>query len=247
MRAFMKYKENQCRLILFFLIAACTKEKSISSAEIVDLIHQDALSIAQAPEITDKIELVYRPTNVEASFFAEDTNKIKNTNTIILVSDPVLEEKAPPVTSVQKVAVPRKKAMPKKVNNFLKPGSYIKVGNDVSGQTVSPRSARKITSVVVTGGRSVYMDIYLYAIPKNHPLVRNANTLIGFVKELDVINNQVQFTKFWDARLVQGRFLPPGEYNIYMFYVYKDKNKKEILSSGRFWGGDHRRWFVKVL
>ncbi|SFB89862.1 hypothetical protein SAMN02745150_01236 [Brevinema andersonii] len=243
----MKYKDNLYRLILFFLIVACIKEKNISSAEIVDLIHQDALSIAQAPEINDSVELVYRPTNIETASFEEETNIVTNTNAIILVSDPVLEEKASAVKSTQKIPIPLKKVIPKKVDNFLKPGSYIKIGNDTPGQTVSPRSARKITSVVITSGRSVYMDIYLYAIPKNQSLVRNANTLIGFVKDLDVVNNQVQFTKFWDARLVQGRFLTPGEYNIYMFYIYKDKNKKEILSSGRFWGGDHRRWFIKVL
>ena len=124
--------------------------------------------------------------------------------------------------------------------------SYIKVGIDKPGITVSRKKSQKITVVVFPETRSTMVDVFLYAIPTTCPLVRNNNTLIGYVKGIEFINKQAQFTRYWTANLADGRPLKSRKYNIYVEYHYRNAQGQVTYIRGRFWGGNHRRWNVRV-
>lgn len=148
---------------------------------------------------------------------------------------------APPIRRARDRAVkPRSQLV------VVQQGSYIKVGNDRPGLSIFPNANQKITTVIFPKGRSAMVDIYLFAIPTTSPLVRNANTLIGYVKNVDFINGQAQFTKYWNRKRSNDTYVIPRNYNIYIDYYYKNAQGRVITREGRYWGGSHRRWYVKV-
>ncbi|MGL4562907.1 MAG: hypothetical protein ACRCVW_03525 [Brevinema sp.] len=126
-------------------------------------------------------------------------------------------------------------------------GSYIKIGIDRPKITVSRTSSQKITVVVIGDSSIKLTDVYIYAIPIGSRLVRNHNTLIGFVNNLEVVNNQAQFTRFWNGKRSNGSFMKPGHYNIYVEYRYKNAQGVIIKKQGRYWGGSKRRWTIEIL
>ncbi|MGL4393857.1 MAG: hypothetical protein ACRCS8_01345 [Brevinema sp.] len=131
--------------------------------------------------------------------------------------------------------------------NAVSYGSYIKIGSDKSRVVASRKNSQKITVAVMGDSQTKLADVYLYAVPVGHKLVRNYNTLIGYVNNLEMINGQSQFTRYWNGRRANGTFVKKGRYNIYAEYRYKDARGNIIKKQGRFWGGSKRRWVVEIL
>lgn len=124
---------------------------------------------------------------------------------------------------------------------------YIKVGDDYSKMNISRHKSQKITVAVFPKNSVTSVDIYLYAVPTRSHIVRNYNTLIGFAKGIEFINGQAQFTRYWRARRADGRLFPAGFYNVYVEYHYRNNKGAIVDTMGRFWGGSHRTWTVRVI
>ncbi|MFN3660632.1 MAG: hypothetical protein ACK4TN_05290, partial [Brevinematales bacterium] len=60
--------------------------------------------------------------------------------------------------------------------------------------------------------------------------------LIGRVRGIEVINNQAQYTRYWNGITIHGKFLPKGNYNVYLTYVIKDRVGKVLKTESRYWG-----------
>lgn len=123
---------------------------------------------------------------------------------------------------------------------------YIKIGSDKNREVISRKSPKKMT-VAVFPKRSVKtVDIALYAVPCCCGLVKNRYTLISHIKKAEVVNHQAQFTKHWSGSLHSGRCLSCSEYNVYAEYIGYNAEGKEVCRKGRYWGGNHRHWVVRV-
>jgi hypothetical protein len=125
-------------------------------------------------------------------------------------------------------------------------GSYIKVGNDSIGQEVSPRVYIKITMAVFTqikGAR--FCEFQLYAVPVGKPLKRTGYFLLAIYKYIDVINGQAQLTRYWNGMNVYGQYLPPGSYNLYLYYKVKNAKGGALYTTGRYWGNS-RDFYIRL-
>lgn len=115
--------------------------------------------------------------------------------------------------------------------------TYLKVGNDQNGQTVSKKKIIKITTVVfspVKNGR--YVDFSIYAVPAGS---RKANpVLLTHVKNIDIINGQAQFTRYWNGKNINGDYIKKGKYRLYVTLTIKDSGKETIRKETRNWGGE---------
>lgn len=118
-----------------------------------------------------------------------------------------------------------------------KKGTYLKVGNDQNGQTVSKKKVIKITTVVFTpvkNGR--YVDFSIYAAPIGS---RNGKTvLLTHVNNIDIINGQAQFTRYWNGKNINGDYISKGKYRLFVNYTIKNADKEPIKKETRNWGGD---------
>lgn len=123
---------------------------------------------------------------------------------------------------------------------------YIKIGSDKNGETVGKKSSKKMTVAVFPGKSVKTVDIFLYAVPCCCGLVKNKYTLISHIKKAEVVNHQAQFTKYWSGNLHTGRCLACSEYSIYAEYVGYNAEGREVCKKGRYWGGNHRHWFVRI-
>lgn len=238
-------------LLAVLMMASCGGEAvpPVDAAQVIGLIRQDANAIADNPNITNELSLidVQGRTNADPArgdFFSDvgaaqglaqpQPVIIEDLSTSIPIEEPVIVDQTP-VAVAPLVAAPRSKSPKAPVKrSYL--NTFLKLGTDKNGQRVSPRLPKKITTVI-EAGQAAYIDIFLYAIPAGMRLVMNANTLIGFAKNFDVVNGQAQFTRYWNTSNTQGRFLKKGNYNIYLSYTYRDVNGRTLGTGGRYWGG----------
>lgn len=251
--------------IVFFSIlgiglGACNKKNDDTINRITEALKQDLIlsdiNITNAVELMADIDLQEELTN-NIVLATEDfmINETTNSGSPIFVTEVIDVVEAPYIPNTQRVDIIRMDTQstttPARVQKreslkVIQQESYIKVGIDKPGIKVSRNKSQKITVVVFPETRSTMVDVYLYAIPTTSPLVRNNNTLIGFVKGIEFINKQAQFTRYWSAKLADGRLLQPRRYNIYVEYHYRNTQGQVTYIRGRFWGGNHRRWNVLV-
>ena len=251
--------------ILFFSIlgtglVACNNKNDDTINRITESLKED-LNLGDI-DITNAVELM-----AEGDFQAELSNNIvlatedymadktTNSDSPVFVTEVIDVAEVPYVPNTQRADIIRMdtppKTMPARIQKrerlkVVQQESYIKVGIDKPGIIVGQNKSQKITVVVFPETRSTMVDVYLYAIPTTSELVRNDNTLIGFVKGIEFINKQAQFTRYWTAKLADGRPLKSRKYNIYVEYHYRNAQGQVTYIRGRFWGGNHRRWNVRV-
>lgn len=98
----------------------------------------------------------------------------------------------------------------------------------------------KITAVAYVGGNVWYIDYRVYAIPyRKRSAYRSYMTgkyLIGFGKNISVVDGRSQFTVYWSGRNLGGRLMPNGKYIVVVKMVHKDRNKKRIASRTKILG-----------
>ncbi len=258
---------NRVILILLLLVVSCNKKDETAIARITDVLKDDIQemdvtnAVALFEEITIPTVEVFEVA-IDESYTPQEEQTIPYETLdsllpIIVVDDRVVDdipsqavvktEGYAPVQSQGSLEYVSQPIRAKGSLNVVQQESYIKVGNDQSGITVSKNKSQKITVVVFPQGRSTSVDIYLYAVPTYSHLVRNYNTLIGFAKDIEFVQGQAQFTRHWRASRSRGDSLKNGRYNIYVEYHYKNSRGQVVKKLGRFWGGSHRKWTVRVI
>lgn len=246
-------------LFLFGSFISCNQKSEEEIAKIVDVLQSDLQNTSY--EVTNSIPLL--ETLDESITNAGRTNEFAS-NAMLSNETIVVQEFAPDsvvVIDPQEMPAPQtpqvvtqvvyqtqqtRPANPPSSLYVIQNEVYIKVGDDIAKTEVSRSSSQKITVAVFPQRNVVSADIYIYAIPTSSPIVRNYNTLIGYAQGIEFINGQAQFTRYWKARRSDGRFFRPGLYNVYVEYHYKNKAGNVVHTKGRFWGGNHRSWTVRV-
>lgn len=148
-----------------------------------------------------------------------------------------------PQKTPQKQVTPAKQAPATAVSAK---GSYIKVGNDTIGQEVSPRVFIKITMAVFPQVKNAkFCEFQLYAVPVGKPLKRTGYFMLAIYKFIDVINGQAQLTRYWNGANISGQFLPPGSYNLYLYYKVKNAKGGLLYATGRYWGNS-RDFYIRL-
>ncbi|MCX7821684.1 MAG: hypothetical protein N2258_08445 [Brevinematales bacterium] len=214
----------------FFVIGACDKKQQEAKEDdfVTQLLKQnDVISstntnIVTEENITEQVTNTNATTKVsEIDRVAEDVKQLEK----MQIKDEGIE-----VKDDKKVSKTTKKA-----------GTYIIVGNDSSGQSVSPRKFLKLTMVIVPkSAKAKNVNFYVYALTKDG----TKKYMIYNVNNIEVINGQAQLTKFWNAKKIDGDFLDPGNYNIYVKFVVKDKNGEVIDNIERYWGS--KDFYIKL-
>lgn len=121
--------------------------------------------------------------------------------------------------------------------------SYIKVGNNQTVQSVSPRKFIKITSVVFAKKKDASsVDFKIYALPVGREKHLNYFFLVASIKNIEVINGQAQYTKYWNGMNISREFLPRSKYNIYLEYTIKDKKGHILRTESRYWGSRDKNY-----
>ncbi|MCX7882594.1 MAG: hypothetical protein N2314_05175 [Brevinematales bacterium] len=216
--------------VIFLAIAACQREKAVVEEDITrnaNLLKDEVLSQTNTTaNLTNETFL----QTIEPVLVATNQKVAQTAGESPLPEIPALEDKA--------IEVPQQKKSPThpvtKPTMVSKVGSYMKIGTDKKGQTLSPRRYIKISSWVFTQqGKTV--DFYLYAVPYKTGKVQSSH-LIGRVRGIEVINQQAQYTRYWNGITIHGNFLPKGNYNIYLTYVIKDGGGKVLKTESRYWG-----------
>lgn len=216
---------------VFFAIAGCQRENKISDEDVArnaTLLKDEVLSQTNVVALTNESPL----QKIEPVMITQNQNVVStNLPEIASIEDKPIEMPEP------KKSIVGQKPSSSKISSgatVVKQGSFMKVGSDKSGQTLSPRKYIKISSWVFTQeGKTV--DFYLYAVPYQSGKVQSSH-VIGRVRGIEVINYQAQYTRYWNGRTIHGNFLPKGKYNIYLTYVIKNVNGKVIKTESRYWG-----------
>lgn len=251
---------RKCVMTLFLLIiAACGNKDKQTLTKIIDIIKKEAEHINE-DSISDTINVVTENTlqNTNTDILFEDIEQgdivvaedIDFSNSIVekkSVDQLVSKNQNRPKSYSPEFKSAKKTIKQKSSLTAIDSGSYIKIGDDKSSIQVKKSKSEKITVVVLTGSKVKLADVYIYAIPVGTKLVRNHNTLVGFVNNLEVVNNQAQFTRFWTGKRANGTYFRPGKYNIYIEYRYKNGHQNVIGRAGRYWGGSKRQWIVELL
>jgi hypothetical protein len=119
----------------------------------------------------------------------------------------------------------------------VKRGSWVKIGDDSIGQTLSPRKSLKMTFAVFSDLRNAkHVDFFVYAVPRNSEVNWSDYYLIGLGRNFDVINSQCQYTHYWNGINIDGNYITEGRYNIYIFFKVKDAMGNVLYKEGRYWG-----------
>ena len=232
--------------LLFMMIGGCQKkgadnknpaDSSLATNEIVtELIREDVLTntnLSGQPGSNEALTESISGGPLVAMQDKKDTDK------------PLPEE---PVVGVDKTAKSDKNIkdvpieVPQKtrpaVSKTSKKGTYLKVGNDQNGQSVSRNKGIKITTVVfspVKNGR--YVDFWIYAAPVSG---KGNTVLLTHVRNIDIINGQAQFTRYWNGKNINGVYIKKGKYRLFVNYTVKDSDKEPLKKETRNWGGDKR-------
>ncbi len=115
----------------------------------------------------------------------------------------------------------------------VRKGTYLKIGNDRSGQVVTRKQPAKFTTVVFKPvPEAKYLDFWIYAIP----LGRKTGPLLTHVRNIEIVNGQAQFTRYWNGKRISGTYINPGKYRITVKYAIKNASKKVIRTEYRTWG-----------
>lgn len=116
-------------------------------------------------------------------------------------------------------------------------GAYFKVGSDVSGQSVNPRESIVITTVIFNDeADGAWADVGIFAVPKGQTATLSWNNIIGWADQLQFVNGQAQFTRYWNADNSAGEFFDAGKYNIYLYYKIDDADGAVLSTGSRYWG-----------
>ncbi len=217
----------------FFVIGACDKK---------------AKDVSESDTLAELLKENNMTTSTNTNLPAEEniTEEVVNTNIESVATQKV---ESPAVEKEQSISSKMEikdegieiKKDKKAYKSTKKEGTLIIIGNDESGQTVSPRKFLKLTLVVTPKSSAARrVNFYVYAMPKNS----SKSYLVYNVNNIEVINGQAQLTKFWNARNANGGFLDPGEYNIYVKFVIKDKNGYTIDKIERYWGS--KDFYIKL-
>ncbi|MGC8764970.1 MAG: hypothetical protein ACP5QT_03705 [Brevinematia bacterium] len=219
--------------LAFFVIGACEKkEKTPSEKDLVaELLKENLLGTNTSTNIVMDEEITEKVSNTNVVSESQKVGELSASSTSVVE----VEEKP-------KIADEGIEVKPSKKIASQKAGSYIIIGNDKSGQSVSPRKFLKLTfAVVVKSEKASSVDFYVYAIPKGKEKPR---FLISSVKNIKVINGQAQLTKYWNARKTDGDFLEVGEYNIFVRFDVKDEDGDILNKIERYWG--NKDFYLKI-
>jgi hypothetical protein len=192
------------------------------------------------PLINEKTQLTVEPEVGEKV----NTNVINESQSNTTVrSTELKKEKTVAVNAVKKARFKNKVKKEKNIKEVfieteqLKSGLIILIGSGAINQNAAPRKSIKMTFVAVTKSREYkYCDFIIYAIPIGKGKILDSDHIIGEVDNIDFVNGQAQYTKFWNGKNIDDDFLLQDDYNI--FAVCKLKNTKyEVLKKeGRYWG-----------
>ncbi|MGL4388264.1 MAG: hypothetical protein ACRCTJ_02575 [Brevinema sp.] len=246
-------------LVIFGFVSCDDKNNKKEIDNAANQIQTDS-EILDLSSVKNSINLI-DPSSFDSNQIPTVTDDSLISADVVDINNLILEEQFVPEQSVQKyvqsdkIAIPAVVTANKKTSNAqrasrlhtLSFGSYIKIGVDKPRITVSKNNSQKITIVVIGNHTIQLADVYIYAVPVNSRLVRNNNTLIGYVNNLEMVNNQSQFTRFWRGRRANGTFMKKGRYNIYVEYRYKNAQGTVVKKQGRFWGGSKRHWIVEII
>jgi len=192
------------------------------------------------PLINEKTQLTVEP-EVGENVKTIVSNESQSNTTIS--STESKKEKTVAVNAVKKIRFKNKMKKEKNIKEVfieseqLKSGLIILIGSGTINQNAAPRKSIKMTFVAVTKSREYkYCDFIIYAIPVGKGKMLESDHIIGEVDNIDFVNGQAQYTKFWNGKNIDDDFLLQDDYNI--FAVCKLKNTKyEVLKKeGRYWG-----------
>ncbi len=215
----------------FFVIGSCDKRQKEAKEDdfISQLLKQNEVITSTNTNIVVEQNITEEVTN---------TNIAKKTSEIDNIAQDVKQLEKMQIKD-EGIEVKREKTGAKTTTK--KEGTYIIVGNDSSGQSVSPRKFLKLTfAIVPQSSKAKNVNFYVYAIPKDG----SKKYLVYNVNNVEVINGQAQLTKYWNARNIDGTFLDPGNYNIYVKFVVKNKNGEIIDTIERYWG--NKDFYIKL-
>jgi hypothetical protein len=122
-------------------------------------------------------------------------------------------------------------------NEQGKSGLIIIIGNGATNQTAAPRKSIKMTFVAFSKIKDYrYCDFIVYAMPAGRGKTLDSSYMIGAAENIDLINGQAEYTKFWNGRNVDEDFLVQDNYNIYVYYKLKNAKYEVLKKEGRYWG-----------
>lgn len=215
--------------IAFFVIGSCDKKKEETKENdfLTELLKQNEAITTTNTNLVVEENITEEVTN---------TNLIKKSDEVTKIAEDIKQlEKM----QIKDEGITVKEEKQTKVSK--KTGTYIIVGNDNSGQSVSPRKFLKLTMVVVPKStKAKNVSFYVYAVSKES----SKKYLVYNVNNIEVINGQAQLTKHWNAKNIDGDFLDPGNYSIYVKFVVKDRNGEVIDTIERYWGS--KDFYIKL-
>ncbi|MGL5956980.1 MAG: hypothetical protein ACRC0X_10370 [Brevinema sp.] len=232
-------KRTRIGVLIVLGLLSCNQKNEETIAQITELLSENLIMA----DVTNAVALVESVPNLPIEFMVNEMANMEKTVIVEEIMTPMEPEIIIDVPRLRQEYTP---PIPQNRSSLyvVQRESYIKVGNDMPALNVSYNNSQKITVVVFPIPNAVMVDIYLYAIPEYSPLVRNYNTLIGFAQQIELVQGQAQFTKYWRARRSDGRMMNRGAYNIYVEYHYRNSRGQILQTTGRFWGGSHRSWKV---
>lgn len=170
---------------------------------------------------------------------SEETSKSVADTTTPKTTTPTSSETAKSTVTTDKAITATVEAETKEETVSLESDSevYFKIGTDKTSQSVSPRDWIKMTMVVMTDDASAEtVDFQIYAVPDGNSLYRSGYYMLGYGYNIDVVNGQAQYTKYWNGQNVYDNFLPEGDYSIYVYYKVRDDDDALLADDGRYWG-----------
>ena len=232
--------------ILGTVVVACDKKKDDTVNRITESLKKDlnlnGINITNAVELISNVNLPEEFANdmtLGEDFTMNEIENIQETPVLVTkVVDNVARQDSQSHL-YNSASIKNREQL-----NIVQQESYIKLGIDKPGIRVNRNKSQKITVVIFPEQYAEMVDVYIFAVPTSSYLIRNNNTLIGYARGLEFVNGQAQFTRYWSARLVNGKFMKSRRYNIYVEYHYKNSKGKVMLTKGRYWGGNHRKWNV---
>jgi hypothetical protein len=244
--------------VLFMMIGGCQKKSAAGkdfksgfltndTIDNIQLVKEDALSNtnnAGVPEtnasltesISGPLAMLDKKTNDKA-LPEEPVVGVDKTKADKHIQDQPIEI---PVKTDKKPVVKETKPPVKET----KKGTYLKVGDGDNGQVVSRNKVIKITTVVfspVKKGR--YVDFSIFAIPSGKSKAKAV--LLTHVVNIEVINGQAQFTRYWNGKNIDGDFIKKGKYNLFVSYTIKDADKTPVLKENRYWGAN-KNYYIRL-
>ncbi len=200
----------------------------------------------ELPGIHEKTPLAVEPEVGENAGSLTNKSNTVSMNTEIKKQSPVKEN-----TNVEKPSIVKKIQKKNKVkkekninikeqpaeNEKARNGLIVMIGSGTANQNAAPRKLVKMTFVAVSKSRDYkYCDFIIYAMPVGKGKILDSDYIIGEAKNIDIVNGQAQYTKYWNGMNVDDDFLPQDNYNIYIYYKLKNAKYEVLKKEGRYWG-----------